>query len=54
VGDIKGHIGTFSNGILKLKKRDIFKNWWLLFVFFLHMHNPLQCYCHMQRHGVYV
>jgi hypothetical protein len=26
VGDIKGHIGTFSNGILKLKKRDIFKN----------------------------
>jgi hypothetical protein len=25
VGDIKGHIGTFSNGVLKLKKHDIFK-----------------------------
>jgi hypothetical protein len=25
VGDIKGHIGSFSNGVLKLKKFDIFK-----------------------------
>lgn len=24
VGDLKGHIGSFSNGVLKLKKRDIF------------------------------